>query len=317
LEKAKLIISLDFELHWGVFDAYDDRYNDNILGARLAIPKILELFKKYDIHATWAIVGLLFNEDKSDYVKYQPLLLPSYEDKRLNPFNCGIGEDEAADKLHYAHSIIKLIQEYPNQEIASHSYSHYYCQAKGQTIAEFEEDIKSAVNIAKDKFNINIKSFVFPKNEINQDYLNILNKYSISTYRSNPNHIGFSDKYRNTIIGKIFRILDSFICISSYDKTSLVGPHEPKGIIGNRFLRPYKNKIINIFMLRRIISEMKFSAKHNYNYHLWWHPHNFGMNLEKNLDNLECVLKEFELLRGLYNMESVCMKNCFFEKTYE
>ena len=64
---SKLVISLDFELHWGVFDAFGDKYNDNILGARKAIPEILALFKKYNINATWAIVGLLFNESKNDF----------------------------------------------------------------------------------------------------------------------------------------------------------------------------------------------------------------------------------------------------------
>ena len=46
MKNSKFVISLDFELHWGVFDAYGDKYNDNILGARQAIPEILELFKQ-------------------------------------------------------------------------------------------------------------------------------------------------------------------------------------------------------------------------------------------------------------------------------
>ena len=42
---SKFIISLDFELKWGVRDALDESYNENLLGARHVIPKILNLFK--------------------------------------------------------------------------------------------------------------------------------------------------------------------------------------------------------------------------------------------------------------------------------
>ncbi len=55
-----LVISLDFELNWGVHDVFtQEQYGENILGAREAIPKILDLFMEYDIHATWATVGML------------------------------------------------------------------------------------------------------------------------------------------------------------------------------------------------------------------------------------------------------------------
>ena len=57
---SKFIISLDFELKWGVLE-FDERYNKNLLVARQVIPKILTLFKEYQIKATWAVVGLLFN----------------------------------------------------------------------------------------------------------------------------------------------------------------------------------------------------------------------------------------------------------------
>ena len=43
--KSKFVISLDFELHWGVFDTFGESYNENILGARKAVPKILALFE--------------------------------------------------------------------------------------------------------------------------------------------------------------------------------------------------------------------------------------------------------------------------------
>ena len=111
MEKSKFVISLDFELHWGVFDSIGESYNENILGARKAVPKILTLFEKYDINATWATVGLLFNKSDEDYRKYKPTATPSYEDKSLNAFDVGVGKNEDEDKLHFAHSLIQLIKD--------------------------------------------------------------------------------------------------------------------------------------------------------------------------------------------------------------
>ena len=47
-----LIISLDFELFWGMLDVCPlEKYQDHVLGGRKAIPGLLALFQKYGIHA--------------------------------------------------------------------------------------------------------------------------------------------------------------------------------------------------------------------------------------------------------------------------
>ena len=56
-----LVVSLDFELFWGVRDkkAISD-YGANILRVRTVVPRLLALFEKYEVHVTWATVGFLF-----------------------------------------------------------------------------------------------------------------------------------------------------------------------------------------------------------------------------------------------------------------
>lgn len=302
MRTAKFVISLDFELHWGVFDAYGDNYNQRIMGSRLAIPKILELFKRYDINATWATVGLLFNESIDDYKKYKPKLTPSYIDKNLNPYNISLGDNERLDKRHYAPSLIQQIRECAGQELGSHSYSHYYCQSEGQTKEEFSSDIKSAVAIAQDKLGLKMKSFVFPKNMVNKEYLQVLKQNSFSIYReSRP------PKFKYNSLEKIFRFLDSYFKLSRYEIDEVINNDGIKSINGSRFLRPYKTWFLNYLMLRRIENEMSFAAKNGSIYHLWWHPHNFGKNLDENLNNLEKILSTYALLREKYDMRSVCM----------
>ncbi|MFA6192509.1 MAG: polysaccharide deacetylase family protein [Sulfurimonas sp.] len=309
MENAKLIISLDCELKWGVFDTLNDSYDENLKGTRTAIKEMLELFKKFDMHVSWAVVGFLFNENRNDYEKYKPSIMPTYDDSKLNSYNCKIGIDEENDNFHYAHDIIKLILSYPNQEIASHSYSHFYCKEDGQNAEQFEADIKSAVCVAKEKFAIDLKSFVFPKNEINEDYLNILREYGFTHFRSNPQHWIYKKGQKTNIFGRVLRFIDSFINITGYNSSNAIAISGLIETTGNRFLRPYKNCIIlNKLMIRRIKSEMFVAAKKGEQYHLWWHPHNFGVYTKENLVNLEEIMQYYKILQQRFNMESTCMK---------
>ena len=81
------VISLDFELFWGVSDGDIDQYIDNLYGVPIAVKHILNAFDKYKIHATWATVGFLFFESKKELVKFMPSKLPEYIDKSLDPYN--------------------------------------------------------------------------------------------------------------------------------------------------------------------------------------------------------------------------------------
>src|SRR5229473_1007142 len=111
-----LVISLDFELNWGVRDSRRvEPYRENLLGVRRVVPALLELFRKYDIHATWATVGFLFCRTREELLAAAPALRPRYVDRRLSPYPAigEIGANEQTDPLHYAASLIETIQRFP------------------------------------------------------------------------------------------------------------------------------------------------------------------------------------------------------------
>jgi hypothetical protein len=54
---------------------------------------------------------------------------------------------------------------------------------------------------------------------------------------------------------------------------------------------------------------MTHAAQHNLTYHLWWHPHNFGVNQDENFAFLEKILEHYVVLRNKYNFQSVTMTN--------
>ena len=99
-----LIVSLDFELFWGMLDVCPlEKYQDHVLGGRKAIPELLALFQKYGIHATWATVGYLFAGSAQEAASFFPeeALRPTYDDPALNSYAefSKIGETDAPSFL--------------------------------------------------------------------------------------------------------------------------------------------------------------------------------------------------------------------------
>ena len=81
---GKFIISLDFELHWGVFDALTlEQYQNNLTNVRSVIDRLIALSDTYGIKLTFATVGLLFAENMADIKKHVPQSIPDYLDKNL------------------------------------------------------------------------------------------------------------------------------------------------------------------------------------------------------------------------------------------
>lgn len=52
---------------------------------------------------------------------------------------------------------------------------------------------------------------------------------------------------------------------------------------------------------------MTYAAKNNRNYHLWWHPHNFGYSTNENLEMLEELLQHFQKLNKDFGFLSKTM----------
>ncbi|WP_107040040.1 polysaccharide deacetylase family protein [Brumimicrobium mesophilum] len=311
--KGNFIISLDFELHWGGAEKWDlserKAYFDN---TRKSIPLVLALFEKYNIHATWATVGFLFAESKEDIIKYSPDLKPSYLDHKLSYYpyieSKDVGSNEKEDPYHFAHSLIKKIISTPNQELASHSFEHYYCNEPGQTMLQFDADLKAAQAISRDKFNIELKSLVLPRNQFNLEYIEIAKNNGIKVVRSNPDVWFWQGKDLEYPIARAIDALTKISKSSIFSK-SLVKNGEILLLPASRFLRPYtKNeKKVHFLKFSRIKREMTKAAKQNKNYHLWWHPHNFGNSLDENLKYLEDILKHYKKLNHKHDFNSKTM----------
>jgi len=223
-----------------------------------------------------------------------------------------LDNDFKSDLYHFAPILIKEIQKYPEQEIGTHTFSHYYCLEQGQTIETFKEDIKSAINIAK-KFNVSITSLVFPRNQFNEDYLKICLELDIICYRGNEHSWIYKAKNgeNESYFRRAFRLLDAYINLSGHNcyLDQYLKSKMPIDIPSSRFLRPFshKTKFLDRLRLFRIKSGMTYAAKNNLTYHLWWHPHNFGINQNENFNFLEKILTHYQLLNSKYDFQSYTM----------
>jgi hypothetical protein len=59
--------------------------------------------------------------------------------------------------------------------------------------------------------------------------------------------------------------------------------------------------------LMRITDSMTHAAKHRQLYHLWWHPHNFGVHQSQNFSFLQKILEHYLFLNKKYGFTSITM----------
>jgi peptidoglycan/xylan/chitin deacetylase (PgdA/CDA1 family) len=310
-----LVISLDFELHWGVRDkkSVDGPYRENLLGAREAIPQILDLFEEFGIGATWATVGLLFAKNRQERDEFSPSLRPQYRNAKLDPYSEPTGESEDDDPMHYASSLIARIAKTPKQEIATHTFSHYYCQEPGETREAFAADIASAMAIGR-RYGFDIRSIVFPRNQFREGYETVLKDAGIACYRGNEPNWMYRPRPREeeTLVVRAPRLLDGYISLSGPKYVRWEEIAQPGGmhdVRASMFLRPYstQRKGLESIRLRRIAGGIRSAAKNRGVFHLWWHPHNFGKNIPENMEFLRSVLKVFAEQRQVHGMQSLSM----------
>lgn len=308
-------ISLDFELHWGRFDKTNIRGNEAYyLGARKAIPEILQVFKEYQIEATWAAVGMLFAKDVQEWENFSPVDKPSYKHQRFSAYHWLKTSPIAVEHI-FAPDLIEKILQAVGQELGSHTFSHYYTLADGQTANQFREDLQAVQHIAQENYGVTLNSLVFPRNQLNIKYLEICKEEGFAVIRSNPKNWYWKDTSQENLIKKIFRTGDAIIPTgkkSSYTIPSIeVKNNSPLMLPASRFFRPYhpQRALLNRWKIQRICNEMTYAAQQKEVYHLWWHPHNFGLYTRESILELKEVLNHFDKLRSQYDMVSLNMKN--------
>jgi peptidoglycan/xylan/chitin deacetylase (PgdA/CDA1 family) len=275
---------------------------------------MLELFAAHDVRATWATVGMVFCATRDELIAAAPARRPAYTDARLSSYSDldAVGEDEAADPYHFGASLVRRIADAPGQELASHTFSHYFCLEPGQGPADFAADLDAAIAVA-DRVGVSLRSIVFPRNEVNEAYLPLCRERGFTAFRGPQTGWMHTSRAgsRETALRRSARLADAHLPLLR--RTSYPGPAANAAgladIPASRFLRPRSARLepVRELILRRIESEMTRAAQAGETYHLWWHPHNFGVDQDAHLADLARLLEHFSALRASHRMDAPSM----------
>ena len=311
--RGGFVLSLDFELMWGVHsNRASQRYAPNVLGARKAIPSLLALFERHGVACTWATVGLLFFRTRAGMERALPAARPRYRDDALSSYGYldEVGADEESDPLHFGRSLLDIVRATPRQEIGTHTFSHYYWLDAEPDPAAFGADLAAARGAAE-RLGLRLESLVLPRNQVGEGALDVAALHGVATFRgAAPGWFNAPCASRHDgRLRRALRAIDTYLPLAG---TGAVEARLAGGLVdvpASRFLRPVSRALAPLEPLRatRVLAGMRDAARTDRLYHLWFHPHNFGENLERNLHFLERILVEARQLDHVHGWPSLTM----------
>jgi hypothetical protein len=307
---SKFVISLDFELFWGVSDSRTvAAYGPNVLGEWQAIPRLLALFRRYGLRVTWATVGMIMCRDYRHWREVRPANLPGYVRGGISPYSMD-GLVREHPRMFFARPLVEQILETNGQELATHTYSHFYCNEAGATPEQFAADLACARSMVAE-MGVTFRSIVFPRNQVVDDFLSVLPDAGIQVYRGNAQHWLYrnGDAVAGGIAGRAIRFADACLPLSGQRTVGERRKGKLLNLPASLFLYPSSTRPRALLALRlyRVKQAMTAAARRGGIFHLWWHPHNFGADLEENLALLEAILRHYRFLSDTYGMQSRCM----------
>jgi len=280
--KAIFIISLDTELLWGklIYGIASHSYDKSWFKDYKNINAILNLFEKYKIKGTWAVVGHLFldrcDKEHKDIKSSQKW---NYCCKEVGP-------------LLNAKPMINMIKTCKvKQEIACHGFSHYnFKKSPNHEMELTDEEALSELEACKklaEKEGITLKSFVFPQ-EKHAKY-SILQKAGFKCYRKAISSVE-NTKYKRL---KSFYNLIKGVPSKPSRISKVAGLVE---IEANCEILPFNKKTTNFILaplfkrynLNKLSKSLDVSINEKMIFHIWVHP--IGFSNQQDIDQLDSFL---------------------------
>jgi hypothetical protein len=281
MDKPIFIISLDTEMLWGPGGGQEgiDLYNfikKNEKQMRGPITTLLNLFQKYQISATWAVVGHLFLDHCDEDTCLTKINMSKFGYKKSwykDPYS-----NIEKDPLYYGKDIIEKILTNPiNHELGYHSFSHVCFPNISREMAECE--IKESKKIEK-QWNIKFSSFVFPINKI--AYVDLLKESGFKIYRGKD--VSTIRTNQNLVIKKFKRGISKLLAPPP------IKPRWDKGIWEIQSSMSFSDTQIPHSLLVRSKVGLDRAIKEKKIFHIWLHPFNL-FYYQRLKDDLETLLK--------------------------
>ena len=266
-----VVISLDLELSWGMFDL---SFDDHLLKmARwthdIGAPNLLNHLTSNGLSATWAVVGAMMRPSLPDVSGLPEVSYPHFS----KPWFSYVPKegDELTDPEWFGASLVEMIRRAkPEQEIGFHSFSHVPFGCRGMTperaIAEYQYCAQTARELG-----IPTTSFVFPRNLV--AFLSDLRDAGFTCFRDvDELPVRFaSDKLTS-------------LCMIWADLAGLtprmIEPSLKEGMVSIpgslliRYAAGWRKYIPDSSRLRRLRKGLERVRRSGGVFHVWFHPEN-------------------------------------------
>src|SRR6056297_3280146 len=154
-----VVISIDAALGWGFQnDPTAERPTDRIARSRWGWKRLSETLEEFELPATWAVVGHLFEHDCAGAHVGHPTPSGWFAHER--------GDDPMDEQYRFAPELLADLRESDiDHDIGAHTYSHVNLDAEYATepLARAECDRTTE---AAEAAGVSMDSFVFPSNRV-------------------------------------------------------------------------------------------------------------------------------------------------------
>ena len=298
MSRGVFALSIDLELAWGICDRpLTDVDRRGLERERHIVRRLLDLFTKYSVRASWGIVGhLLQNSDPWNGSGLphpqipRPVILDESEDWFFQlPKHTG-------DKFWYGEDLIKAIMDCTlQQELGSHSFSHIPFDEARTNPDAVAADLRSAKQLHK-AYGIPFEFLIFPRNLVG--FLETVASSGIRVYRGNTSH--WYEKIPVKAVHRAMRLL-TFLCAGT--PTIVRAEKSEHGLVNvpgsMLFLRRHglRRFVTGRHLARRGMRGLDAAVSNDGIFHLWLHPSNFYDQQEEQFEALALILAHADALR--------------------
>jgi len=300
LDKGVLLLSLDFELAWGTRGRPAARHCGPFWsGTRKAIRGLLELFERYEVPATWAVVGaLLLGRGRSK--ERHPWL----DDPGLSDIPAG---DSTTQPQWYAEDVLEAIVSHPvAQEIACHTLTHRFIEPGSDGRRVFREELQRFRTLCDELYLEQPTTFIYPKAKM--AHFDILLDEGFRSIRG-PESKWF-ESLPGTRIPAALRLMDARLARPPRVDLPERLPCGLWVLPSSQFYSPFLSvgKYLSVSArVRKAVKGLRLAAERKQVYHLWTHPFNLGVRTEELLAGLDEILQEARRLSDAGRLEVMSM----------
>ena len=269
-DKGILTVSIDFELLWGTLDRKcRGRFRKWCrIEREQVIDRLIGLFEKHRIRATWGVVGSLFLEDR--------------------------GGETDSSLLHGSDLIEKIRRCGVPQEIGSHTFSHTMLGDSRCTEEIARREFSEATRVAC-AAGIEMRSLIFPRNKVG--HLGLAKQFGFTCFRGPEPHWYRSQPRAVRRAGHLLEIF------AARTPPSVVPEYDREGlwnIPGSMLYTPSfgSRRFVPVWLrVARAKKGLAEAVRRKRIFHLWFHPTDLACRMEAMLDGLDSIFGEAARLR--------------------